>query len=508
MSLSRALISIGFILLISIQFTTAFYINNLSKKEVPSKPSLTSIYDGKRYNNNNIIILQYSNDANDNESITPPSQQQIPLSTNNEHLSASQRERREEDKRRKLREGENRPGSTSAIPGAQDYPINVDKTEKEYLQSLSTSDDDSVIDEYNIDKFVALWTDEGLAHLKMLHFQEASESFKKVYEIKPEAYLWQDGLLKYYLEEYHDSAESLAKNAIRYETRFMEPASEERIWRDAAELKIIHTINGGRKMKNKDSAAAVRVAALLEDKENDVNEEQSERDSIASERRKVFRLARQLFSSSLQGNSAGMTLARAQLQAMCGDSFPPLLKSTLPTMPTIASEEQQQQTRTSLFKARPDHKMYKLHSLFYLGLHYDALGQSYESKQCMKMALKTCANSISGNNQDITYLLPVIHMTIRDWYDDDEWEDDDDNKEKTELDLNSDAIITELVNDGGVELELNESEADIEQRLRNSIKDMRVVDLKAELKRRSLKVGGTKRVLQDRLIDDLRKSDL
>jgi len=507
MSLSRVLTSIGFILLISIQFATAFCISNLSKKEVSSSSTSPSIYDGKRYNNN-IILLQYSNDANhDNESIPPPTQQQRPLSTNNEHLSASQRERREEDKRRKLREGENRPGSTSAIPGAQDYPINVDKTEKEYLQSLSTSDDDSVIDEYNIDKFVALWTDEGLAHLKMLHFQEASESFKKVYEIKPEAYLWQDGLLKYYLEDYHDAAESLARNAVRYETRFGEPASEERIWRDAAELKIIHTINGGRKMKNKDSAAAVRVAALL-DKENGVNEEQSEKDSIASERRKVFRLARQLFSSSLQGNSAGMTLARAQLQAMCGDSFPPLLKSTLPTMPTIASEEQQQ-SRTSLFKARPDHKMYKLHSLFYLGLHYDALGQSYESKQCMKMALKTCANSISGNNQDITYLLPVIHMTIRDWYDDDEWEDDDDdNKEKMELDLNSEDILTELVNDGGVELELKESEADVEQRLRNSIKDMRVVDLKAELKRRSLKVGGTKRVLQDRLIDDLRKSDL
>jgi len=490
MTLSRVLTSIGFILLISIQFATAFCISNLSKKEVPS-----------------ILPLQYSNDSNDNESIPPPTQQQQPLSTNNEHLSASQRERREEDKRRKLREGENRPGHTSAIPGAQDYPINVDKTEKEYLQSLSTSDDDSVIDEYNIDKFVALWTDEGLAHLKMLHFQEASESFKKVYEIKPEAYLWQDGLLKYYLEDYHDAAESLARNAVRYETRFMEPASEERIWRDAAELKIINTINGGRKMKNKDSAAAVRVVALL-DKKNGVDEEQSERDSIASERRKVFRLARQLFSSSLQDNSAGMTLARAQLQAMCGDSFPPLLKSTLPTMPTIASEEQQQQTRTSLFKARPDHKMYKLHSLFYLGLHYDALGQTYESKQCMKMALKTCANSISGNNQDITYLLPVIHMTIRDWYDDDEWEDDDDNTEKTELDLNSEDILAELVNDGGVELELNESEADIEQRLRNSIKDMRVVDLKAELKRRSLKVGGTKRVLQDRLIDDLRKTDL
>jgi len=316
----------------------------------------------------------------------------------------------------------------------------------------------------------------SLAHATL---RGASASFAKVYGIKPDAYLWQDGLLKYYLEDYHGAAESLAKNALRYETRFMEPASEERIWRDAAELKIANSLNGGgRKPKNKDFPVVMRVPG-----EDGTDQEAGEKENIASERRKVLRLARHLFSSSLRNNSAGEAMARAQLQAICGDSFPSSLTTALPTKP-----KEDKQPKQSPSNALPDPKMYRLLSLFYLGLHYDALGLSYESKQCMKTALKTCANSISGNNQDITFLLPVIHMTIRDWYDDDEFYSVEAYEEEGSLAGGKYDAKSEVTTD----------------QLRESIKNMRVVDLKGELRRRKLKVSGSKEELQERLVHDLK----
>jgi tetratricopeptide (TPR) repeat protein len=451
------------------------------------------------------LFLSDSNNENNNEA------------TRNKYLTAAEKARRAEEKRRQLRktEGFATPGISSVIPGAQDLPLDIAKTEREYMMSLSGSDNDDEIDEYNVDKFVALWTEEGLTHLRMLRFTEASASFDKVYQIKPDAYLWQDGIVKYYLGDYHGAAESLAKNAKRYELRFMEPASEERIWRDAAELKVVSSFNGGRKVSKKftDVPAAMRVVLDEDDNNGIVDAKTAEMESIASERRKVIRIARQLFSCSLRNDATGVALARAQLQACCGDSFPSSLKSTLPTISSSPRE------KSSSSFASKDHKMYKLHSFFYLGLHYDALGQSYESKQCMKMALKTCAHSISGNGQDITYLLPVIHMTVRDWYDDDEFdvEEEEDSTDET-IDLNDEEMMKQLLRNGGVELELNNggekdektnntatASSKLTSSLRESIKDMRIVDLKNELKARKLKTSGSKKELQDRLVDDLKR---
>jgi hypothetical protein len=201
----------------------------------------------------------------------------------------------------------------------------------------------------------------------------------------------------------------------------------------------------------------------------------------STQNRKVIRLVRQLFSSTVHNNPTNLALSRVSLQSISQEDDAP----------------------TSILQKKfADPKMYKLHSYFYLGLHYDALNQPKESKRCMKMALKTCANSISGNNQDITYLLPVIHMTVRDWYDDDNFEDDELESEEE--------LIEQLMMDGAVELSLNglasndvadAQEDKLTQTIRECIKHMRIVDLREELKKRKLKVGGSKKVLQDRLVD-------
>jgi len=394
-------------------------------------------------------------------------------------LTAAQRARREEEQRRIERTGENIPGKTSAIPGAKDFELNVERTENEWLQQAS-----------GIDRQVREYTSRGMDMLRMLRLEEAKAAFDHVYQVKPYAYCWQAGVVKFYLGDLHGAAECFAHNAHIYESRFGQIASEERIWRDACELKIANRMNT-KKWKQTDSSSP--TIAQIRDKNDDMM-------LGPKETRKVIRIARDLFSSSLDNDLSNEAIARAKLRSICGEY-----------------------DANNQVSARADKKMWRLNSWYYLGLHYDVLGDASASRDCMKMALRQCASS--GNSDDskssclclcdvvrlflycITFIssryskqlsliyaqiviqtLPMLHMAKRDWFDDDDFVEDTGKFE-----------ISEASRDGGAIT----GDSMVLQSIQESLDKMKLAELQRSLKKRGLKSSGSKSVLKDRLLRSL-----
>jgi hypothetical protein len=75
------------------------------------------------------------------------------------NLSASERERREEEQRRRQRQNDVVVGKTSALRDAQDYALNPQATEQEWLRQASRDE-----------QMVYKWTEKGLEYLKMVSF--------------------------------------------------------------------------------------------------------------------------------------------------------------------------------------------------------------------------------------------------------------------------------------------------------------------------------------------------
>lgn len=356
-------------------------------------------------------------------------------SSGDRHVSAAQKARREEEQRRKERVDESIPGKTSAIPGAKDFELNVERTEQEWDKQASGSE-----------RLVRESTSKGLDALRMFRLEEADEAFDNVYEMKPNAYCWQAGIVKFYLGDYRSAAEYFANNAHAFESKFGIVASEERIWRDACELKLRSEVKGKRPTLDP-PLAQIREIDLLAPKET----------------RKVIRIAGDLFSSSVDTDLSNMALSRAKLRSICG--------------------KKDGGAQGKSMKNQVDRKMWRLNSWFYLGLHYDVTGQAESSKECMKMALRQC---ISGNGNDIIQTLPMLHMARRDWFDDDEFEEDD----GFVLGNDDSEMNTPSLNDVNA----------IIQSIEESVDTMKLSELQESLKRRGLKSSGSKSALKDRLL--------
>jgi len=370
-----------------------------------------------------------------------------PSDLRNKFASAAAQERRREEKRRKERQQDVVIGKTSAKKGASDFVIDPKTTQQQYLAQVS-----------NVEREVILQTEAGLEALRMLQLQEANEAFSKVYALKPNAYLFAAGIVKFYLNDVYSAGQIFARNAQLYETRFGSVASEERIWRDACYLKLYNSLPR-RDRENNVSFYDIPKIPPFEGDVIDNNEDQFD-NSIKLEKRKIQRLARDLFDASVLNDQPRIIISRAKLRAIAGDS--------------------------SKKYGILDPKQWKLTSWIYLGLHYDVMGQLDQSKECMKNAV--LLSSVAGASQDLFRHLPMIHMSQRDWFDDEEIDHVGDN---SRTDLKYSVDDTKVL------------QADIQQEILNSIQKMTIADIKVYLERKGIMVNGKKTELQAKMFSRL-----
>jgi hypothetical protein len=268
--------------------------------------------------------------------------------------------------------------------------------------------------------------------------------------------------VKFYLGDLQNAAEVFARNAETFESKFGSPASEERIWRDACELKFLKLMPKQERKRLEEKGGISTLFRTIPEKDFD--------DIFAIETRKAIKTTRDLFSASADSDMSAELLARAKLRSIGG-----------------SMEE----------KPRCDRKMWKLNSWFYLGLHYDTLGRVEESKRCMKMALRLCPSS--GKSADIVHTLPLLHMSVRDWFDDDDFEEDP---------MVKDTVVTE---DSGFSpsqpafpmASLAYADPVIEESIKEGVGNMRMHELKEALRLRGLKIVGSKESIQERLFYSL-----
>ena len=75
--------------------------------------------------------------------------------------------------------------------------------------------------------------------------------------------------MKFYLGDLHNAADVFARNAETFETKFGGPASEERIWRDACELKYLNMMSKQERKKLETGSETSTLLRVIPENESD-----------------------------------------------------------------------------------------------------------------------------------------------------------------------------------------------------------------------------------------------
>jgi len=406
---------------------------------------------------------------------------------NKRNLSSSERERREEERRRNERKDDVVIGKTSAKRDAVDFPIDTDATEREFL--LRASREERLVHEF---------TEKGMNAVKSLRLELADKCFDKVFELRPDAYLWQAGIVKFYLDDVAGASAIFARSALHFETKFgpmgMGPASEERIWRSAAELKHFNSLKKSARKRYTLDKQEGKPLPIAQIPERSVGDDVDGDASVAFETRKVFRLTNELFDAAVDQQISLEVVARAKLLSV--------------------AENDPSRRIGGLGGSRlsPDVKKRKINACYFLALYYDVTGDIAESKRWIKAAFKLCTNA--GKSADITDTLPLLHMTARDWFDDDPYDDEEEDDE--DLGEGSDAGGAQLASgyhkrgsDGAPPERAGEHMSDaysdpiLEASIMKGVEKMKFDDIREALQIRGISVTGSKETLKERLFISL-----
>ena len=274
--------------------------------------------------------------------------------------------------------------STHLRSSADDGGQSLEGLESEYWNSLSSTE-----------KTILAKSRAGGEYLKLGQLEDALACYDVAQDLSGnDRYEWHRGLALFYLGREGDAAADLLANAARFEARFDEPATEERIFAAAAAMRSA-------------PAAPPRVA-----------------ESPLRESRPVLRAARDLFFAG-GGDAPTMAWKLDELKAACRSRGLKVsgrkaeLVARLADAPaadagggdTVAKAFDSLRTLCAAATAG-DPLRRRLFGHFYAGLYHEAGGDETRAAAHIALAHRRAGEEAAD---DLTVKLPQIHADARGW---------------------------------------------------------------------------------------------
>jgi tetratricopeptide (TPR) repeat protein len=155
---------------------------------------------------------------------------------------------------------------TPAAPSARRTPLHAaEETDAlAQIQSLEELEADYWSSLDDVERQIQGASRSGAAFLRQGDLEGALEQFDRAQQLsKNSRYEWHRGICLYYLDRFDDARVDFVENAQRYEERFFEPASEERLFAQACALRGVKGADFAAASELRETRPVLRACAAL-----------------------------------------------------------------------------------------------------------------------------------------------------------------------------------------------------------------------------------------------------